>query len=244
MPDNDMCTKIAVAPGVVLSSAVPDWAPLDTVTNPGILPADPFNDLQDPLDPTMSADLGLLPDSDLDLGKSVVSDPGLPEDSNNIFMGAPYNSANILNNDFTNDLNFDDSDPTQFVPEQISGNCGSVSSYSSVFCLQDLSITVLYLFFCFRDGRKGRGKVLIETVCDLTKIFRTVVLAKVANNVFPKAGHSRDSSSASRSVIAQARSVHAPNSSRMNSSTPCSRAGKSRSGIKIPFEIPFLAQSE
>lgn len=131
-----MCDTITRNLGVVPSSDIQEWTPLDTVTNPAIPPTDPFNDLQDVLDVPLTADLGFLLASNEDLDKSLVVDQGSTEDdSTDMFTDAPFTSASILNDEFYNNLDLDLGDPSEFRNEVGIGGCfDSVSSLiSSLF---------------------------------------------------------------------------------------------------------------
>ena len=141
-PDEEICNGIAKNLGVVPSSEILEWAPLDIMTSPEVPPQDPFNNFQDVIDPSMTADLGFLTASNEEsLDKSLVSDQGFPDDSEltDVFMGAPYESAAILNDDFYDDTDFDDRDPLEFgdtlefgdIGGEIGGCRNSVSSFSS-----------------------------------------------------------------------------------------------------------------
>lgn len=125
-----MCNTIARNLGVVPSSDIQEWSPLDTGTNPAIPPKDPFDDLQDIGDPSLTADLGFLTASNQGLDKSLVNDPRLPEeDLTDIFTGAPFTSATILNDNFINNIDLDPSEPSEFRYEGIGGCLDEVSSF-------------------------------------------------------------------------------------------------------------------
>lgn len=106
----------------------------------GNLPfSDPFSDLGDATDlafavpETLGALSAILGDVSI-LGpgledKGLLSDPEeLEEDLTDIFTGAPYKSATILDENFIDDLNFDNRDPSEFGEGQTSGCRDSVSS--------------------------------------------------------------------------------------------------------------------
>lgn len=135
-----MCDTITKNLGVVPSSDIQEWVPLDTVTNPAIPPEDPFDNLQDVMDPSLTADLGFLSASNQGLDKSLVNEQGLPaeEDLTDVFTGAPFESAHILNDDFINNLDFDDSDPSEFQDAGIGGCRNSVSCSLFRFSFQHL----------------------------------------------------------------------------------------------------------
>lgn len=128
-----MCDTITKSLGVVPSTDIQLWSPLDTVTNPAIPPENPFNDMQDVPYPSLTADggdLGFLTASNdaLDLDKSLVSDQEISnDDDTNIFAGAPFTSASILNDDFYNNLNFGLEDPSEFREAGLGGCYDSVS---------------------------------------------------------------------------------------------------------------------
>ena len=139
-----MCDTITRNLGVVPSSDIQEWSPLDSVTNPAIPPEDPFNDLQDIPDASLTADLGFLSASNEALDKSLVFDQGSSEDdSANLFTDASFTSATILNDDFYNNLDLDLGDPSDFKEEAGIGACrDSVSSFfSPISSLKTFSIT-------------------------------------------------------------------------------------------------------
>lgn len=121
-----MCDTINKNLGVVPSSDVQIWSPLDTMTNPALPPEAPFNNLQDVLDPSLTAgaDLGFLSASSETLDKSLDSDQEVPdEESTDMFTGAPFSSATLLNDDFYNNLDLNPADPSEFTKAAGIGGC-------------------------------------------------------------------------------------------------------------------------
>ena len=80
---------------------------------------------------TAEADLGFLSASSDVLDKSLDSDQDVPdEDSTDMFTGAPFTSATILNDDFYNNLNLNPADPSDF--QEAGQEAGIGGCYDSV----------------------------------------------------------------------------------------------------------------
>lgn len=309
MSDDEVCSDIAKNLGVVPNSAVQEWSPLDSVTNPArIPPDDPFNNLQDIVGPSLTADLGFSTASNKDLDKSLFNDQEFPDgDLLDVFDDSPSDSATILNEDFIGDNNFGndnsdsdlaggDFDPSwfDFDPDELdstgfdstgfgsvglgqgrSGGCGdsvsllfffpkpTVIRTCSIPFLPSFSILISFisssLFSNYETGGKRRERIstLHNTITDLTYSFsvffskfysytkpnRPAPPANPAKNASPKAGPNR-ASDASRSTTAKAPYVCATSSDRTNTSAPCSRGGRIRSGIKTRLEIEIEIEIE
>jgi hypothetical protein len=96
----------------------------------------------------LNVDLGDFSSPGLAEGKGLFSDPGIAdEDLIDIFTGEPFQSATILDQNYYDDLQFNDATPTEFQDKDVSRCVDSVSYVCLLLYVVTHFVLVLFFFF-------------------------------------------------------------------------------------------------